>query len=79
MRVKEDSIGTGNKLYNTIQSIGYFRYHIYPSDFMFRVSSSTERESVRVAKDVLELGLDFTAVGNAVIKAIHLHKEVEKV
>ncbi len=79
VRVKEDSIGTGNKLYNTIQSIGYFRYHIYPSGFMLRVSSSTERESVRVAKDALEKGLDFTAVGNAMITALHKHKEVEKV
>ena len=47
VRVREDSIGTGNKLYNSIQSIGYFRYHIFPSGFMLRVSSSIERESVR--------------------------------
>lgn len=79
VRVAEDSIGTGNKLYNTIQSIGYFRYHIYPLGFMLRVSSSNDRESVRVASNALEQGLNFTAIGNAMQKALHLHKEVEAV
>ena len=79
VRVAEDSIGTGDKLYNTIQNIGYFRYHIYPKGFMLRVSSSNDRESVRVAADALEQGLNFTAIGNAMQKALHLHKEVEAV
>ena len=79
VRVAEDSIGTGDKLYNTIQNIGYFRYHIYPKGFMLRVSSSNDRESVRVAADALEEGLNFTAIGNAMQKALHLHKEVEAV
>lgn len=77
VRVAEDSIGTGDQLYNTIQNIGYFRYHIYPKGFMLRVSSSNDRESVRVAKDALQEGLDFTAIGNAMIRALRLHKEVE--
>ncbi len=79
VRVAEDSIGTGNKLYNTIQNIGYFRYNIYPLGFMLRVSSSNDRESVRVAKDALKQGLNFIAIGNAMLKALHLHKEVEAV
>lgn len=79
VRVTGDSIGTGNKLYNTIQNIGYFRYHIYPLGFMLRVSSSNDRESVRVAKDALKQGLTFTAIGNAMQKALHLHKAVEAV
>ena len=79
VRVAEDSIGTGDKLYNTIQNIGYFRYHIYPKGFMLRVSSSNDRESVRVAADALEDGLNFTAIGNAMQKALHRHKEVEAV
>ncbi len=79
VRVSEDCIGTGNKLYNTIQNIGYFRYHIYPLGFMLRVSSSNDRESVRVAKEALEMGLNFTAIGNTMQRALHLHKEVETV
>lgn len=79
VRVSEDCIGTGNKLYNTIQNIGYFRYHIYPLGFMLRVSSSNDRESVRVAKEALERGLNFTAIGNTMQRALHLHKEVETV
>lgn len=79
VRVNEDSIGTGDKLYNTIRNIGYFRYHIYPRGFMLRVSSSSDRESVRVARKALEEGLNFQAVGNVMLKAIHLHKAVEAV
>ena len=76
VRVREESIGTGDKLYNTIQNIGYFRYHIYPKGFMLRVSSSNDRESVRVDRTSLAEGLNFTAVGNAMLRALHLHKEV---
>lgn len=79
VRVREESIGTGDKLYNTIQNIGYFRYHIYPKGFMLRVSSSNDRESVRVDRTSLAEGLNFTAVGNAMLRALHLHKEVEAV
>jgi len=79
VRVSEDCIGTGNKLYNTIQNIGFFRYHIYPLGFMLRVSSSNDRESVRVATSALKKGLNFTAIGNSMQKALHLHKEVEAV
>lgn len=77
VRVKEDCIGTGNKLYNTIQNIGYFRYHIYPRGFMLRVSSSLDRESVRIGKDALSDGLNFTAVGNVMLRAVKMHREVE--
>ena len=77
VRVNEEIIGTGDKLYNTIQRIGYFRYHIFPSGFMLRVSSSLARESVRVEERALSKGLNFTAVGNAFLKVLHLYKEVE--
>ncbi len=77
VRVRPDSVGEGNRLYNTVQNIGYFRYHIFPSGFMLRVSSSLGRESVRVASDALLHGLDFTAVGNVMLKAIKRHREVE--
>ena len=79
VRVAEGSIGTGDRLYNTIRNIGYFRYHIYPKGFMLRVSSSNDRESVRVEAEALNEGLNFTAIGNAMLQALHLHKEVEAV
>lgn len=79
VRVAEGSIGTGDRLYNTIRNIGYFRYHIYPKGFMLRVSSSNDRESVRVEAEALNEGLNFTAIGNAMLRALYLHKEVEAV
>ncbi len=51
----------------------------FPSGFMLRVSSSLARESVRVENRALSKGLNFTAVGNAFLKALHLYKEVEAV
>ncbi len=76
VKVDESAIGSGDKLYNTIQNIGYFRYHIFPEGFMLRVSSSNDRESVRISKEALSKGLDFTAIGNSMISAIKLHKQV---
>ena len=46
---------------------------------MLRVSSSNDRESVRVEAEALNEGLNFTAIGNAMLRALHLHKEVEAV
>ena len=72
-------VRVADRLYNTIRNIGYFRYHIYPKGFMLRVSSSNDRESVRVEAEALNEGLNFTAIGNAMLRALHLHKEVEAV
>lgn len=79
VRVKKDSVGTGNGLYNIIQNLGYFRYHFFPEGFMLRVSAANDRESVRVSKDALDKGLSFGAIGKGMIKALRLHKEVEAV
>ncbi len=78
VRVREDSLGTGERLYNTIRNISSFRYHVFPSGFMLRVSSSLERECVRVARDKLSSGLSFASVGSAMLKALHQYREVEK-
>ncbi len=78
VRVREDAIGTGDRLYNAIRNISAFRYHVHPSGFMLRVSSSLERESVRVARKSLEEGLGFTAVGLSMLKTLHMYKEVEE-
>ncbi len=77
VRVSADAAGTGERLYNTIRNISAFRYHVHPSGFMLRVSSSLERESVRVARSGLVDGLDFVSVGLSMLKALHMHKEVE--
>ena len=79
VRVAEDAFGEGEALYQAIRDLEYVRYRFYPEGFMMRVSSSRNRESVRVSKDALAKGLDFTKTGNRMISAFHRKKEVEAV
>lgn len=79
VRVGEDTLGEGKKLYRAIRSLEYTRYHFYPEGFMLRVSSSKRRESVRIGKEALKKGLDFAKTGSQMIAAFHVHPEVEAV
>lgn len=79
VRAAEDAFGEGEALYQAIRDLEYVRYHFYPEGFMMRVSASRNRESVRVSKDALAKGLDFTKTGNRMISAFHRKKEVEAV
>ena len=79
VRVGEDTLGEGKKLYRAIRNLEYTRYHFYPEGFMLRVSSSKRRESVRIGKEALKKGLDFAKTGSQMIAAFHTHPEVEAV
>lgn len=79
VRVREDEVGSGDRLYNTIRAIASFRYRIFPSGFMLRASSSLERESVRVSAEKLRKGLNFASVGSVMLKALHKYRGVEEV
>ena len=79
VRVKEDSLGDGNALYNSIRKIEYVKYHINPEGYMTRISASSGREPVRVGKASLKAGLDFAKVGKMFIDAYHQNENVEAV
>jgi hypothetical protein len=79
VRVREESMGEGNSLYNAIRKLEYTRYHFYPEGFMMRVSSSQQRESVRIAREALNKGLGFSATGNRMIEAFRRNEMVEAV
>lgn len=59
VRVGEDTLGEGKKLYRAIRNLEYTRYHFYPEGFMLRVSSSKRRESVRIGKEALKKRSEF--------------------
>ena len=63
IRIKPDALGSGETLYNAIRKLEYSRYHFYPDGFMMRVSSSKQKESVRVGKDALKKGLSLGITG----------------
>ena len=79
IRVREEALGEGEKLYKAVRDLEHTRYHFYPEGFMMRVSASRNRESVRIGKEALVKGLDFTKTGNRMITAFHRHPEVEAV
>lgn len=79
VRVTEDAFGEGEALYQAVRALEYTRYHFYPEGFMMRVSASRSRESVRVGREALAKGLDFTKTGNRMISAFHRHDSVEAV
>ncbi|SFQ12905.1 CO dehydrogenase/acetyl-CoA synthase complex beta subunit [Lachnospiraceae bacterium XBB1006] len=79
VQMEEGVLQEGERLYRAIRDLEYTRYHFYPEGFMMRVSSSKGRESVRVGKEALTKGLDFSKVGAQMIKAFHKHAGVKSV
>ena len=79
VRVSEEQMGEGEKLYNSIRNLEYVRYHFNPEGFMMRVSTAKGRESVRVSKAAIENGLTFTEVAQMLCEAYHKKPAVEAV
>lgn len=79
VRVGEEMLGEGQALYQAVRALEYTRYHFYPEGFMMRVSASRQKESVRIGKEALIKGLDFTKTGNRMISAFRRNVSVEAV
>lgn len=79
LRVKEDSMGEGNALYNAIRKMEYTKYHLNPEGFMMRISAANDREMVRIGKAALEKGLGFEQVGKLFLNSYHQNPKVEAV
>lgn len=71
VRVDENEIGEGDNLYSAVRNLEYTRYHHYPQGFMMRISSSRNRECVRVAKKAVSDGISFSHTGSLLIKDFH--------
>lgn len=67
------------RAYQILRRIEYTRYHVYPRGFMMRISTSAGREPVRVSREALQSGLDFTRVGQLFLQAYHRHPQVRAV
>lgn len=79
VRVEEKTLGEGQALYQAVRSLEFVRYHFYPEGFMMRISSSRQKESVRIGREALSGGLDFTEVGNQLRQAFQEKPSVEAV
>lgn len=79
LRVKEDSMGEGNALYQAIRKMEYTKYHLNPEGFMMRISAASQREMVRVGKTALEKGLGFEQIGKLFLQSYRKNPQVEAV
>ena len=69
--VEDETLGTGNTLYQNLCRVEYVRYHLNPEGYMMRISPKDQREGVRVSKAALASGLSFAKVGSAFLSAYH--------
>ena len=79
IKVKENTLGEGNNLYNAVKAIDNIKYHIRPLGYMMRVSSINKRESVRVSKEAIKKGISFSDVGNQMMQLYKKNKMIEAV
>lgn len=79
VRVNDEKMGEGNILYNSIRQIEYVKYHINPEGYMIRISSSNEKERIRISKEAVNKGITFGAVGKLMIDEYHKNKHIEAV
>lgn len=77
--IDENAMGKGDALYSAIRNIEYVRYQINPKGFMMRVSTSHNRESVRVSKESLEKGMTFSHIGKAFVEHLKKNPKVKAV
>ena len=62
-----DPITDPNQAYRTIKKLEFARFKILPQGYMILSSSMENRENVRVSKEAIARGLDFTTIGNIII------------
>ena len=79
LNVDDSNWEDNNVLYSSMRKIDYTRYHVYPNGFMMRISTSANREPVRIGRKELDAGLNFEEVGNVFVNEYHKHKEVKGV
>ena len=77
--VDEDEILLDDTIYDSIKCIQHSKYHVHPYGFMTRISVNSYREQVRVSKEAVQKGLNFSKIGAAYIKQYGAHKAVKAV
>lgn len=77
--VDEDEILLDDTIYESIKCIQHSKYHVHPYGFMTRISVNSYREQVRVSKEAVQKGLNFSKIGAAYIKQYGVHRAVKAV
>lgn len=62
-----EDIKDPNKAYQNIKRLEFARFRMIPEGYMVLSSSMENKEQVRVSKEAIRKGLDFTTIGNLII------------
>ncbi len=79
IQIREEAMGTGNALHQSIRKTEYTRYHVSPEGFQPGISARAKRETARVSRKAQQDGLTFGGVGKLFQDAYRKHPWVEKV
>lgn len=69
IRIDDDLLNKQDNIYDEMKKISFARYVVNPKGFMTRISSSKNREPVRVSKEAIENKINFSSVGQLYINA----------
>lgn len=66
--LETEEIGESEEAYNAIRNMEFARYHVFPKGYMVRVSAMSNQEQVRISKEAMANGINFSAIGRAYIE-----------
>ena len=75
--LQTEEISEDDEGHDMIRSMEYVRYHVFPTGYMVRVSSTSYEEQVRVSKEAVKRGINFAAVGAAYLEKYRAVKGVK--
>ena len=61
--LQTEEISEDDEGHDMIRAMEFVRYHVFPTGYMVRVSSTSFEEQVRVSRDAVKKGISFAAVG----------------
>lgn len=74
LQIKETD-KTADALYNMVKRLDFTKYHVSPEGYMMRISSTLDKEVVRVSKKAIQNKISFQDVGYHFIDAFSKHHE----
>lgn len=75
----EEAVVREQELYEMVRAIEYVRYGVNPHGYMQRISLTGHREPVRVSRQAVGEGLDFSKAGSLYLQAFHRNPYVKAV
>lgn len=79
LQVEDSFFQKKDLLYDSIKRFTNTRYQVNPKGYMNRISTGSNHEPVRVSKEALKEGLDFSAIAKLYADAYKKHPEVIRV